>query len=127
MVAHTPNEKEDGHFVLMLTPKQLWPEQEKQAQDVVFVLDTSGSMAGEKIEQAKRALHYCIDSLDEEDRFTVVRFSTGFDAFSDGPLAATRENRGMRSRRLHGASAARGMEPDGHGREVAGTRGRPGG
>lgn len=82
-IAYKPIEKDAGYFVLTLTPKQLWPEQAYQPQDIVFVMDTSGSMAGEKIDQAKAALKFCIDELDERDRFDVVRFSTGFDAFRE--------------------------------------------
>jgi Ca-activated chloride channel family protein len=93
VVAYKPSEDEDGRFVLMLTPKQLWPEQEYQPQDVVFVMDTSGSMAGDKIDQARNALKYCIEQLDERDRFSVVRFSTGFDVLFDEVKAATKERR----------------------------------
>lgn len=94
VVAHRPDASEPGYFVAMLTPKQLWPEASRQAQDVVFVIDTSGSMAGAKIDQARRALSYCIDQLDEGDRFNVVRFSTGFDQLFGKLAAATKENRG---------------------------------
>lgn len=93
VVGYRPDEAGPGHFVLMLTPKQLWPADEYQPQDVVFVVDTSGSMAGDKIDQARRALQFCIDKLDEHDRFSVVRFSTGFDVLFDEPAPATRENR----------------------------------
>jgi Ca-activated chloride channel family protein len=93
VVAYKPNEKDAGHFVLMLTPKQLWPEEERQGQDVVFVFDTSGSMAGEKIEQARHALQYCIEQLDERDRFNVVRFSTGFDPLFQEMQQASKEKR----------------------------------
>jgi len=78
-IAHKPEKDKAGHFLLLLSPKQLWPETEYQPQDVMFVLDTSGSMAGDKIAQARDALKYCINALDERDRFSVVRFSTGFD------------------------------------------------
>jgi len=89
VVAHKPGEEKPGHFVLMLTPRQLWPDSDDQPQDVVFVIDTSGSMAGDKLTQAKAALKYCIDRLDDRDRFSVVRFSTGFDALFDEPTKAT--------------------------------------
>jgi Ca-activated chloride channel family protein len=92
LVAHKPEKEKPGHFVLMLTPKQLWPKQSYQPQDVVFVIDTSGSMAGEKIEQARRSLQFCIEKLDDRDRFSVVRFSTGFDVLFDQLQAATKDN-----------------------------------
>ncbi len=93
VIGYKPKSDEAGHFVLILTPKQLWPEQSDQPQDVVFVLDTSGSMSGEKLEQAKSALRYCIDQLDENDRFSVVRFSTGYDDLFESLQPAGAENR----------------------------------
>jgi Ca-activated chloride channel family protein len=93
VIAYRPEGSKPGHFALMLTPKQLWPETAYQPQDVVFVIDTSGSMAGEKIQQARRALQFCIDKLDERDRFNVVRFSTGFDVVFTELVPATRDNR----------------------------------
>ena len=44
--------------------------------DVAFVLDTSGSMAGKKLDQAKKALLFCIANLNDGDRFDIIRFST---------------------------------------------------
>ena len=92
LVAHKPEKDKPGHFVLMLTPKQLWPKQSYQPQDVVFVIDTSGSMSGEKIEQARRSLQFCIEQLDDRDRFSIVRFSTGFDVLFEELQSATKEN-----------------------------------
>ena len=93
VIAYRPGLDEPGHFVFMLTPRQLWPQTEYQPQDVVFVIDTSGSMAGDKIVQARKALQFCIDKLDEKDRFNVIRFSTGFDVLFGDLAAATRANR----------------------------------
>jgi Ca-activated chloride channel family protein len=94
VIAYRPDGSRPGHFALMLTPKHLWPETSYLPQDVVFVIDTSGSMSGEKIQQARRALQFCIDQLDERDRFNVVRFSTGFDVVFPELVPATKENRG---------------------------------
>jgi Ca-activated chloride channel family protein len=79
---------ENGYFMVLLSPKQSWAEKAIQAKDVVLVLDTSGSMAGEKIEQARNALKYCLQSLGKEDRFDVITFATGVHKFSDKLVAA---------------------------------------
>ncbi len=65
----------EGTFLLVLSPS---PEADTTAipKDVVFVMDTSGSMAGKKIEQARGALRYCLRSLGPEDRFGIVPFAT---------------------------------------------------
>jgi len=66
----------DGYFLLMISPKDDWSEQEYSAKDVVFVVDTSGSMAEEgKIEKARAALLYGISILRSQDRFNVISFA----------------------------------------------------
>jgi Ca-activated chloride channel homolog len=66
----------DGYFLLMISPKDEWSEQEYTAKDIVFVLDTSGSMAeAGKMEKARAALLYGIRILRPQDRFNVVSFA----------------------------------------------------
>jgi Ca-activated chloride channel family protein len=66
----------DGYFLLMISPKDNWTEQEYSAKDVVFVVDTSGSMASEgKMEKARSALLYGISILRPADRFNVISFA----------------------------------------------------
>lgn len=65
-----------GHFMLLASPGVGAPKQ-AIAKDVIVVLDTSGSMEGEKFEQARTALLYVLDHLNPEDRFGIVEFSTG--------------------------------------------------
>ena len=72
----THQEDQDGGTFLLL----MAPSEEKSAEiarkDVVFVVDTSGSMAGPKIEQTRKSLGYCINSLNKDDRFEIVSFAT---------------------------------------------------
>jgi Ca-activated chloride channel family protein len=56
-------------------------ESEKMFKDVIFVIDVSGSMNGEKIEQAREALKYCVNSLKSKDRFDIIRFSSSVENF----------------------------------------------
>jgi len=60
--------------------------------DICFVIDTSGSMAGEKIEQAKQALKYCVASLRKEDRFNVICFASDTRPFRDALVPADKDN-----------------------------------
>jgi Ca-activated chloride channel family protein len=65
-----------GYFLLMISPKEDWSTQEYSAKDVVFVIDTSGSMAGEaKIEKARAALLYGVRILRPQDRFNIISFA----------------------------------------------------
>lgn len=70
-------EDEDGFFLLLVAPRVEIEEAEVVAKDVLLVLDTSGSMRGEKIQQAKAALDFVLDHLQGEDRFNIISFSTG--------------------------------------------------
>ncbi len=74
---------EEGFFMLLLAPQVEVESQEVVAKDVIFVLDTSGSMEGDKISQAKEALKYVLSHLNEEDRFNVITFSTGVNLYAD--------------------------------------------
>jgi Ca-activated chloride channel family protein len=66
----------DGYYLMMISPKDDWSEQEYTAKDIVFVLDTSGSMADAgKMEKARAALLYGIRILRPQDRFNVVSFA----------------------------------------------------
>ena len=68
---------EEGFFLLMASPTMQMTTQRVMPKDVLFVLDTSGSMAGDgKIDQAKSALRFCLNSLGERDRFNIVAFNT---------------------------------------------------
>ena len=84
---------EDGYFLLLVTPP-VEAEGEAVAKDVVLVLDTSGSMAGEKMDQAKAAARYVLDNLGERDRFNIVSFSTATHLFADRPVALTQLTEG---------------------------------
>lgn len=83
---------EPGHFLAMVTPKQDWPVSGDTVRVVQFVLDTSGSMQGEKMQQARNALEYFVGSLRPTDVFNVIPFSTEARPFFDAPVAATPEN-----------------------------------
>lgn len=72
-----------GFFMMMISPSVVTPETAAMKKDVVFVFDTSGSMQGNKIEQARRALQICVKKLNDGDRFNVIRFSTDVETFRD--------------------------------------------
>jgi Ca-activated chloride channel family protein len=86
------NSGEDGYFLLLASPGASVKSDAIQAKDITYVLETSGSMAGEKMEQAKKALSFCINSLDEHDRFEIIRFSTEAEPFFNELRVANKEN-----------------------------------
>ncbi|MER3631032.1 MAG: hypothetical protein C4325_01695 [Blastocatellia bacterium] len=66
----------DGYFLLLISPRDDLKQSELPNKDIVFVLDTSGSMASdEKLEKAQKALQFGIQTLRPGDRFNVIAFS----------------------------------------------------
>ncbi|NLG51944.1 MAG: VWA domain-containing protein, partial [Chloroflexi bacterium] len=86
---------EDGFFLLLLAPPATAETEELVARDVFFVLDTSGSMRGEKLQQAKAAARYVLDNLNPEDRFNIIAFSSSTRHYARG-LQPASDVRGAR-------------------------------
>ena len=85
---------EDKHYLMaMVMPPTLEAGTERIPREVIFVIDTSGSMAGESIEQAKKALKLAIQRLDSRDRFNVIRFDNNTFALFHEPHPANDEAR----------------------------------
>ncbi|MGH9834975.1 MAG: VIT and vWA domain-containing protein, partial [Blastocatellia bacterium] len=79
----------DGYFLLLVSPKAELNEREVVAKDVVFVLDTSGSMAEDgKMDKAKAALRFGVNSLGSRDRFNIVSFAGEEHLMSERIVAA---------------------------------------
>ena len=67
----------EGFFMLLASPGIQRATSPAPAKDICFVLDTSGSMAQNgKLEQAKKAMEFCLANLNEQDHFQIIRFST---------------------------------------------------
>jgi len=75
---------EDGYFLLLAAPKVTQDSSQVVNRDLLLVLDTSGSMEGEKIVQARHALDAILQRLNPGDRFNVVSFSTGVRQYARG-------------------------------------------
>lgn len=97
-----------GYFLLMISPKDDWSEQEYSAKDVVFVIDTSGSMAeAGKMEKARAALLYGVRILRPQDRFNIISFAGEERLMETGLIAA--DDKG----RARGESFVQGLRPAG--------------
>lgn len=83
---------EDGYFLLLAAPT-VGSDSKPAPKDVVFVVDTSGSMAGAKLQQAQKALKFCVENLNSEDRFEIVRFSTEAEPLFNKLVAADIDHR----------------------------------
>jgi Ca-activated chloride channel family protein len=73
----------DEALLVMLIPPTLAAKGgrgsgERLDREVIFVIDTSGSMGGSSIREARRALELALDRLEERDHFNVIAFSSTF-------------------------------------------------
>ncbi|MBL4783079.1 MAG: marine proteobacterial sortase target protein [Porticoccaceae bacterium] len=80
------------YALLQIMPPQVALEQFRQARDIVYVIDTSGSMGGESLRQAKRALLWALARLDESDRFNIIEFNSEAWSLFDSERQASAKN-----------------------------------
>jgi Mg-chelatase subunit ChlD len=85
---------DSGYFMILLSPRMEAGSREVAPKDILFVLDTSGSMQDRgKIDKAKAALRFGIGSLHNGDRFNIVTFSSDTRKFRDALVTASEEQR----------------------------------
>lgn len=80
------------HHLLMLMPPQQLPTLPRLPKERIFVIDTSGSMHGEAITQAKAALQKGLGQLSQHDTFNVIAFSSNAQALFSQSQAVTESN-----------------------------------
>src|SRR6185369_7692655 len=81
-----------GFFTLILQPPDKIANYDRTPKEIVFVLDTSGSMNGFPIDKAKEAMKMSIDGLYPDDTFNLITFSGDTHILFDGPVPATQDN-----------------------------------
>lgn len=89
LMTYRPDPAQPGMFLMLLAPRTEAGDARRVPRDLALVLDTSGSMKGDKLDQAKRALVFCLKALAPGDRFAVVQFSTIAQGFAEGWSEAT--------------------------------------
>lgn len=104
--------EQDGYFMLLAAPRVAVPQERVLPKQVVFVLDRTGSMAGEKIVQARKSLLYCLNSLHEQDKFDVITFNESPDVLTRRLESATAENIGKAKRFVQDIEASGGTNID---------------
>ncbi|MGD0201799.1 MAG: VIT and VWA domain-containing protein [Bryobacteraceae bacterium] len=81
-----------GFFTLILQPPDRIAPVDLTPKELVFVLDTSGSMTGFPIEKAKEAMRLALAGLNPQDTFNLITFSGDTHILFPEPVAATPEN-----------------------------------
>jgi len=97
-----------SYLAVLLVPPRDSGETAPPPRDLIFVLDTSGSMYGPSLEQAKAALVMALDRLRPEDRFNVIRFASDSERLFPALRPADPRNLGIAVRWLHDLEAEGG-------------------
>lgn len=105
--------EDEPHLLVMVMPPPAAPadgQARPLLREVIFVIDTSGSMAGASIMQAKAALILALDRLGPGDRFNIVRFNNTASALFSGARPADRKTRALAKSFVRGLKAEGGTE-----------------
>ncbi len=88
----THHNGQEGFFSLILQPPARVQPTEVTPKEIVFVIDTSGSMMGFPLEKIKEVMRFTFDGLHPRDRFNVITFSGDQHILFPAPVAATPDN-----------------------------------
>jgi Ca-activated chloride channel family protein len=115
VVSYRPEKDEEGYFLLLATPriKQSRDDEENAAKTVIFVVDRSGSMSGEKMEQAKEALKFVLNNLRKGDTFNIVAYDSEVETFRPELEKFTDESRTAATGFVNGLYAGGSTNIDG--------------
>src|SRR3990167_836235 len=91
-MSHRPDPEQPGFFMALISPKTDVKAEDVVAKRVTFVIDTSGSMMGDRMKLARDSVKYCVQKVNPKDEFNVVRFSTDVEALFEKPQPATEAN-----------------------------------
>ena len=97
-------------LAMLMPPSDSFTQSQRLPREMVFVVDTSGSMHGQSIEQAKKALFYALSLLDSDDSFNIVSFNNEVAAMSETPLIASDFNLRRAERFIYNLQADGGTE-----------------
>lgn len=90
LLAH--RDERGGFFSIQLEPPAIPASRDIAAREMVFVLDTSGSMDGEPLAVSKVFMKHALNHLHSNDYFRIIRFSNNAEEFTAEPVAATADN-----------------------------------
>ena len=86
-------EEGDKYYMLLASPPYVSKKEKVLNKNLIFVLDSSGSMSGNKIVQAKDAARFVINHLEKNDKFSIVDFDDGVTVFSKELVPADESDR----------------------------------
>ncbi|MBL4809881.1 MAG: VWA domain-containing protein, partial [Phycisphaerales bacterium] len=89
-----PTDETSGYFMFVAdAPDPIDTDQSPMLREVTIVIDRSGSMGGEKIEQAKESAKQIVYGMAIGERISIVDYSSDVRSFADGSVVITKESR----------------------------------
>ncbi|MEM7207751.1 MAG: marine proteobacterial sortase target protein [Pseudomonadota bacterium] len=82
----------EKYALAMILPPEIEACGHILARNLIFVIDTSGSMQGTSIEQAKSSLSLALDRLNARDTFNIIEFDSTYSMLNPVPMHATARN-----------------------------------
>jgi len=109
--AFTESRNDETHLITMLTPPSASStDVADQAREIIFVQDTSGSMQGSSIQQARKGLVQALSQLTPADEFNIIEFNSDYSTFAPEPVKANSRNINRATRWVDGLVAEMGTE-----------------
>ncbi len=106
------NSEVDGHFAFFLTPPNLVNPEEILNRKIVFLLSTSATMSGYKLQASVAALHLALDELNASDLFNIISYNFSTNQWRTILVVANETNIASARAYLDGLSASGGSRMD---------------
>ncbi len=81
VISYRPDKNGEGFFLMLASPPPRDEKAEAVKKTVLFVVDRSGSMSGEKMDQAREAAKYVLNHLNEKDLFNIIAYDSDVESF----------------------------------------------
>jgi len=98
-LTHPEEGQDGGHFLLLIVPPERDENMPALKREVTVVIDRSGSMAGEKMDQARAAAAQVVEGLEEGEFFNLIIYNEAVEPFAEKPVIVNRDNL-MRARKF---------------------------
>ncbi len=83
VLSYWPADADEGFFCVLASPGLVRGDRKPMAKTVLFVLDKSGSMSGKKIDQARNAVRFVLNNLNDGDTFNLIAYDDRVAPFKD--------------------------------------------
>jgi len=79
-------------FIMVMPPSSAMQGAQALAREVIYIIDTSGSMSGESIQQAKASLQFALGRLRSSDKFNIIQFNSSTSQLFESARMASSNN-----------------------------------